>query len=77
MPIVEPKIIKLTEDVRDAFRGEIIPLDTVGEILVREWVESRLVWFVEFVVMNSIGNEVIMHADVYPDQAIMFDPGED
>ena len=74
MPLVEPNIIKLTEDVPDAFRGEVIPIDTVGEILVREWVNGRQVWFVEFVVTTSVGSEVTMHADVFPDQAIMFNP---
>jgi len=77
MALVEPRIIKLTEDVPDAFRGEIIPIDTVGEILVREWVAGRQVWFVEFVVVTSVGSEVTMHADVFPDQAVLFDPGDD
>jgi len=74
MALIQPKIIKLTEDVPDAFQGEVIPLDTVGEILVREWVNGRQVWFVEFLVETSVGNEVRMHADVFPDQAVLFDP---
>lgn len=76
MALIQPKIIKLTEDVPDAFRSQAIPLDTVGEILVREWVNGRMVWFVEFLVETSVGSEVKMHADVFPDQAILFDPAD-
>lgn len=66
MPItIIPKRVRLTEDVRDVFKNDVIPTGAVGEILLGEWIEGRKVWFVEFFLEGGVAR----YGDVFPDQA--------
>jgi len=70
MALFEPKRIRLTDYVTDVFKGETIPVDSEGEILLQEWdKQGRQIWFVEFYISTSVGDKIAQYAEVYPDQA--------